>query len=42
MVFDFRDDKVKALLREFGNKLTFREGLKVRDDELRIIASNEV
>ena len=38
IVFDFRDEKSKAMLREFGN----REESNDWNNEMRIIASEEV
>ena len=41
-MFDFREEKQKALLKEFGSEKTFKDDLNVWEDDVRIIASEEV
>ena len=42
VVFDFRHEEQKALLKEFGSEKTFKDDLNLWEDDLRIIASEEV
>ena len=41
-MFDFRQEEQKALLKEFGNEKTFKDDLNVWEDNVRIVASEEV